>query len=172
MGKAANDGSKGRTVLSARAYTEEAKLGRYQVLECGGKKGQGRLQHDEIEDDPHLPYTNCFSDVFAPIPTAYVRRSRLFQLAWVAVGLRRKKLIQEVLTGSAVYSSPKSFSSWTDVAMVLCVFFLNPNLYSAARTTWHRGGHVCKDALRTKGGQVTAKQEHDALICYNTNPRY
>jgi hypothetical protein len=26
-------------------------------------------------------------------------------------------------------------------------FFLNPNLYSAARTTQHRGGHVCKDIL-------------------------
>ena len=49
------------------------------------------LQHDEIEYKPHLPYTNCFSDVFAPIPTAYVRRSRLFQLACVAVGLRREK---------------------------------------------------------------------------------
>jgi hypothetical protein len=38
----------------------------------------------------------------------------------------------------------------TDATLLyLCVFLfiLNLNLYSAARTTQHRGGHVCKDVL-------------------------
>ncbi len=39
------------------------------------KKGQDYEKEGVI----NIPYTNCFSDVFAPMPTAYVRRSRLFQ---------------------------------------------------------------------------------------------
>jgi hypothetical protein len=73
VGKAANDGSKNRverTVYENEAGDVPSSEEREEVSETTKRKREQTL-----------PYTNCFSDVFAPIPTAYVSRSRLFQPA-------------------------------------------------------------------------------------------
>jgi hypothetical protein len=85
-----------REGIEHRARRETIEM--YRVL----KGGKGVQNWEEERRENRVPYTNCVSEVFAPIPTAYARRSRLFQP-----------------TGSTAYSWPTSFSSCsTDVVVI------------------------------------------------------